>query len=288
MRPDVASRPPSTSQPTFGRFPAPHPERRRRTSELFDQAAAQSIDQLKVELWDAIVVLNLPVARSIAGHYRGRGCELEDLEQAACLALVRAVQRFDVTRGEDFLSYAVPSIRGEIKRYFRDFGWMVRPPRSVQELRPRVMAEAALEAASTGRRPDPELIAERLGTSAAAVRAAMQAEGCFSVVSLDRSARGTGDGTGTMAGTLAGTLECPSEDGFAAAEARAMVAAGLDELSQRDRVAIHLRFVDDLSQSEIGSILGISQTQVSRLLHDALKQMRDYMSEPATSYAQSA
>jgi len=89
------------------------------------------------------VVLNTSMPREIARRYRGRGCDLEDLEQTACVALVSALRRSDPTGGHDFLSYAVPSIRGEVRRYFRDFGWMVRPPRSVQELQPRINAELA-------------------------------------------------------------------------------------------------------------------------------------------------
>lgn len=272
MHADAAQRPRPTVHAPAGRSPRPDTERRRRTGELFEESAHPSSDRRRSELLDAIVVLNVPMARSIAGRYRGRGCELEDLEQTACLALVRTVQRFDVSRGQDFLSYAVPSISGELKRHFRDFGWMVRPPRSVQELQPRVKAEAARQVESTGRPPDVAHIAQRLGTSTVAVRAAMEADGCFSVVSLDRCVRGV-DGT-----TLAGGLAHPTDSGFDAADARIMLAVGLAELSGRHRAVIHLRFVDDLSQSEIADALGISQSRVSRLLHDALGQLRGCMS----------
>ncbi|MEO5665375.1 MAG: sigma-70 family RNA polymerase sigma factor [Nocardioides sp.] len=262
----------------------PESERRRRTRELFEQTTQPSNEWRRSEILDAIVVLNVPMARSIAGRYRQRGCDLEDLEQTAYLALVRAVRRFDTTRCQDFLCFAVPSIRGEVKRYFRDFGWMVRPPRSVQDLQPLVKWEISRYADLTGRAPDADQIAEVLGVPTAAVNAAMQAQGCFSVVSLDR---GVGVGEET---TLAELLVHPdgSDSAFAAAEARAMLAVGLVRLTPRDRAVIHLRFVEELSQSDIATALGVSQPLVSRVLHRALEQLHEFLAEPSTAYSKSA
>lgn len=264
--------------------PRSESERRRRTRELFEQTTQPSNAWRRSEILDAIVVLNVPVARSIAGRYRQRGCELEDLEQTAYLALVRAVRRFDTTRTEDFLCYAVPSIRGEVKRYFRDFGWMVRPPRSVQDLQPLVQSEMSRQTELTGRAPDVDQIAEVLGVPPTEVRAAMQAQGCFSAVSLDR---GMSDDDDT---TLAENLVHPhdSDSDFAAAEARAMLAVGLAGLTPRDRMVIHLRFVEDLSQAEIATALGVTQPRVSRLLQRSLQQLRDVLAGPAAHYPLSA
>lgn len=262
----------------------PESERRRRTRELFEQTTQPSNGWRRSEILDAIVVLNAPVARSIAGRYRQRGCELEDLEQTAYLALVRAVRRFDITRTEDFLCYAVPSIRGEVKRYFRDFGWMVRPPRSVQDLQPLVQSEMSRQTELTGRAPDVDQIAEVLGVPPASVSAAMQAQGCFSVVSLDRGVSVDDDTT------LAEILVHPSDSDsdFAAAEARAMLAVALAGLTPRDRMVIHLRFVEELSQSEIATAIGVTQPRVSRLLQSALEQLRDVLAGPAAHYPLSA
>lgn len=250
-------------------------ERRRCTRELFEQTTQPSNAWRRSEIQDAIVVLNVPVARSIAGRYRQRGCELEDLEQTAYLALVRAVRRFDATRTQDFLCYAVPSIRGEVKRYFRDFGWMVRPPRSVQDLQPLVRSEMSRQTELTGLVPDVDQIAEVLRVPPAAVSAAMQAQGCFSVVSLDRGVAVDDDTT------LAEMLVHPHDSDFDAAEARAMLAVGLAGLTPRDRMVIHLRFVDELSQAEIALALGVTQPRVSRLLRRALEQLRDVVAGPA-------
>lgn len=263
--------------------PAPESERRRRTRELFEQTTRQQDERHRSEILDAIIVLNVPVARSIAGRYRRRGCDLEDLEQTAYLALVRAVRRFDVSRTEDFLCYAVPSIRGEVKRYFRDFGWMVRPPRSVQDLQPLVQSEISRQMELTGQSPDVDQIAEGLGVSATAVSAAMQAQGCFSVISLDRVASADEDST------LAEMLVRPDDESdFTAAEARTVLAAGLAELAPRSRAVIHLRFVEELSQSEIATALGVTQPRVSRLLQRALEQLHELIADPSAPYSMSA
>ena len=112
-------------------------DRRALTAQLLRRASV-SDDATRRRIEEEVIELNLPVAKDIARRYRGRGLDVEDLEQVACLGLVQAVRRFDPSRQIDFLSFAVPTIRGEVRRYFRDRGWMVRPPRSIQEMQARV------------------------------------------------------------------------------------------------------------------------------------------------------
>lgn len=248
----------------------PRDERRRRTRALFDQARAAEEPE-RAELLSDIVVANLPVARSIARRYAGRGISAEDLEQVAYVALVRAVHRFQVDQSEDFLTYAVPTIRGEIKRWFRDHGWMVRPPRHLQELQAsiqQIRAEAAEDL-------DDAALAERIGCTETEVREALAARGCFAPSSLDAPV-GDGDGGLVLGDTLA------SPDGhIEATETRFMLEQALRTLSPRERRIVRLRYVEELSQAEIGEVIGVTQTQVSRIL----KHIRDELRAELTGVA---
>ena len=256
-------------------------ELRRRTQDLFDRATGEAPGDERSETLSEIVVLNVEVARSIARRFRDRGCDLEDLEQTACLALVRAVEHFDAERGHDFLSYAVPSIRGEVMKYFRDLGWMVRPPRSVQELQPLLRAEQRKHLQSTGRELGVEEIAARLGVAPQAVRQAQLAQGCFSPTSLDLP-------IGCEAGSVLGDVVPYNDPGFAAAETRALVRWLLADFSDRDRSVLQMRFVEELTQTEMAEQLTLTQPQVSRLLQQILAQLRELMAEPVPSLPWSA
>ena len=146
-------------------------------------ASRQSQDEEeRAVLREQVVLLNLPVARAIASRYRSKGIMLDDLQQVACLGLVKAVNGFDAGFGKDFLSYAVPTISGEVKRHFRDLGWTVRPPRRVQEL------QARIHAVSTDSQPlaatQPPEIAQRLGVDVSDVIEALTCNG-FNPMSLD-------------------------------------------------------------------------------------------------------
>ncbi|UFN44595.1 sigma-70 family RNA polymerase sigma factor [Nocardioides okcheonensis] len=226
-------------------------------------------DGERKDLADAVVVANLPVARSIAGRFARRGCPLEDLEQAASLALVRAVQRYDPGAGHHFMSYAVPCITGEVKRHFRDRGWMVRPPRPVQELQPLVERELLRHDPDTGRSPGHAEVAARLGVPVAGVRQALLARGCFSPASLDKPVAGHDDVL------VRDTLVSPhAERDYLAAEARAVLEPVLDILDEPERRLLQMRFVDELTQTEIGAALGMSQSHVSRQVNALLKRLR--------------
>ena len=122
----------------------------------------------------------MPVADSVVSRYRARGIATEDLQQVAYLALTKASRRFDPDAGHDFLSFCVPTIRGEVRRYFRDKGWMVRPPRRIQELQQRLTRARTDLTTSLGRPPSPSELAQHLGEDVSAVREAMDGQGCFS------------------------------------------------------------------------------------------------------------
>ena len=132
-----------------------------------------------------LIEAHMALARSIAARYRDRGIDLDDLEQVALLALTKAARRFDPDAGHDFTSYAVPTIRGELRKHFRDSGWMVRPPRRVQELQARIpRAQEELER-RLGRSPRPSEICGPPGEDPDCVVEALTAEGCFTPTSLD-------------------------------------------------------------------------------------------------------
>jgi RNA polymerase sigma-B factor len=232
-------------------------------------------DDARAALINEIVVLNTPVAHRIAFRYRGRGCALEDLEQAACLALVRAAHQYDPHSGHHVLSYVVPCITGEIKRYFRDYGWMVRPPRPVQELQPCVEREQLRIDPRSGRTADDIEIAARLGVTVEAVREAVQVRGCFAPTSLDSPVPGVDDLRGVDR-----LVDSTTSRAFDAAEARAVLAPALAQLTSAENDVLRMWFVEERSQSEIGRHLGISQSHVSRTIRQILARLRHLVDQP--------
>jgi RNA polymerase sigma factor (sigma-70 family) len=155
------------------------------TARLLAQIAETTDEVEQKRLRDEIVVLNMGVARAIASRYRDRGIARDDLLQAAYVGLVKAVQGFDPTFERDFLSYAVPTVTGEVKRYFRDFGWTVRPPRRIQELQAQISRASNELSQSLHRSPKPREVAEFLGIDVDSVIEALAADGCFTPASLD-------------------------------------------------------------------------------------------------------
>ncbi len=245
--------------------PRPVAGRRSETVRLF--AAAQVAAPAERDtLHEQIIRLNMPVARDVARRYRGRGIATDDLEQVAYLGLVKAVRGFEPDRGRDFLSYAVPTVRGELRRHFRDHGWAVRPPRSVQELQPRITAAEADLSQELGRSPRPSEVAARLGVELDRVLDSLAAHGCFAPASLDGSDLDDDEGPGHRLGD--------DDPGFARAEARVALRPLLKGLPSRDRLILEMRFVRGCTQAEIGREVGVTQMQVSRLLSGLLATLR--------------
>jgi RNA polymerase sigma-B factor len=229
-------------------------------------------------LVDRLIETNAGVARSMASRYRNRGIDLDDLEQVALLGLTKAAQRFDPDAGHDFLSYAVPTIRGELRRHFRDAGWMVRPPRRVQDLQSRISrAQDELEA-KLGRSPRPSEVAAHLGEELDDVVEALAADGCFTPTSLDGP---VGDGSSTL-----GDLIGMDDRSVVAAEARVVLAPVLRKLTPRDQQILQLRFVEERTQQEIAEAIGLTQAQVSRVLTRILADLRgDLAARPSEDWA---
>jgi len=255
--------------------------RSEQTAELLRRAAAENGAEARRDLLEQVVLLNMGVARSIARRYHSKGIAAEDLEQVAYVALVRAADKFDLSLDKDFLTYAVPSIRGEIKKHFRDHGWVVRPPRRTQELQPQVVAAGQELTHLLGRSPRPTEIASHLGVDVEEVIEALAMDGCFRPTSLDVP---VGDGGSSVLGDL-----LPGEDtGLRASEARMLLAPALRRLGERDRRILYLRFFEGLTQREIGRELGVTQMQVSRLLTricDTLREQLDAVDHGAEEEA---
>lgn len=243
----------------------PRAARREQTAELL-QHASECEGTRRDELLEQVIVLNIGVAHAIAHRYRNRSVAVEDLEQVACMALVRAAHKFDVSQERDFLTYAVPTISGEIKRHFRDQGWTIRPPRRVQEIQSKVV-NAYHHGEEHGAPPSAAKLAEQLGLEESDVSEALQAEGCFRPVSLDVPI--TEDGRPAVDQLTAG-----EDADERALEARLMLGPAMRKLSPRDRRILYLRFVEDRTQQEIGNELGVTQMQASRLLKRILEQLR--------------
>jgi RNA polymerase sigma-B factor len=210
----------------------------------------------------------LPLARSLARRYERGGESIDDLTQVASLALLKAIDRFDPQRPAAFTSYAVPTIVGELKRYFRDYGWSVRVPRTLQELALRVQRETDRFVAEHGHDPTVGQLATRLDAGVEQILEAREAVGARRAGSLERRSDETD-------GEERPVLELSVNDpGFAAAEDAATLARLTRVLSERDRELLRLRFVDDLTQAEIAAKLGCSQMHVSRMLKNAISRMQ--------------
>ena len=256
----------SSLSPRLTTFPT-REQRSRMTVELLARRAeASSPDEVR-SINAELVEVNRAVAVALARRYRGRGVAFEDLCQTAFEGLTKAVTRFDAELAEDLLSFAVPTIRGELLRHFRDHAWAVRPPRRVQELQQEVTAAAEELRGRLGREPSCSEIADHLGADESAVSEAMRASDCFQPLSLTQP---TGHSTGL---TIADVL-CDEDDWNDMSDARVSLIPAVRKLSERDRRILYLRFFEDMTQAEIGEELGVSQMQVSRLLVRVLGQLR--------------
>jgi len=219
---------------------------------------------------DALVERFLPLARQLARRYQRGGEPLDDLVQVASLGLLKAIDRFDPDRETAFSSFAVPTILGELKRHFRDKGWSVRVPRDLQELAVKVDRVGEQLSRELGRAPTPAEIGESVGASTEQVLEAREASAAYRAVSLDRPRDEEDDESGGIADSVG--IEDP---GFSVAEDAATVERLMRVLSDREREVLRLRFEEDLTQSEIGMRVGVSQMHVSRLIRQSVARLRE-------------
>jgi RNA polymerase sigma-B factor len=221
----------------------------------------------------------LPLARSLARRYE-RGSEpLEDLVQVASVALVKAIDRYDPARGYAFSSFAVPTIAGELKRHFRDQTWTVRPPRGIQEVTLKVEGALARLSQELDRSPTTRELAEAVGVSDEAILEALQARSARGALSLHAPQGEPGDEM-----FLQDTLGADDPD-LERAETRAQLHRLMAGVSPRAREMLRLRFEEDMTQAEIGAVIGISQMQVSRILRQTIATLRETAEAPAGAEA---
>ncbi|WP_333774967.1 SigB/SigF/SigG family RNA polymerase sigma factor [Streptomyces sp. IBSBF 3136] len=260
---------------TLETAPAAEPPARRNhddapdTAVLFARLAELGDGPEREAVRDELVAAWLPMAHRIASRFRDRGESIEDLRQVAALGLVKAVDRFDPSRGA-FESYAVPTITGEVKRHFRDRMWALRVPRRVQELRNRVrVARRELTQNPGAPEPTPADIATHTGLTEEEVRAGMEALESFSTLSLDAELSAGDEGY-----CLADTLGA-ADAAYDVVVDREAAKEGLRRLPERERAILYLRFFEGMTQSRIADRFGISQMHVSRLISRSCARVRD-------------
>ena len=248
-------------------YPSGHTDRAARTRE--DRRLLERYHRHgDVAAREALVERFLPLARQLARRYQRGGEPLDDLVQVASLGLLKAIDRFEPDRPTAFSSFAVPTILGELKRHFRDRGWSVRVPRDLQEMTVRVERTSEDLGRQLGRAPTPAEIGEHIGITTEQVLEAREAAGAYRAVSLDRP-RDEEEEDGAVADWMG--IEDP---GFGLAEDAATVERLMLVLSDREREVLRLRFGEDLTQSEIGTRVGVSQMHVSRLIRQAIARLR--------------
>jgi len=227
------------------------------------------------EARDRALVELMPLVRALAMRYSGRGEPLEDLVQVGAVGLIKAVDRFDVDRGVEFSSYAVPTIVGEIRRHFRDKAWAMHVPRRLKELSVRLSRVLDELTTELGRSPTIAELAQATGADEEEVIDALDSAHAYSTRSLHAPFDEGGDET--LADKL-GTEEA----GYEEVDDGSLVASGLDALDERERRIVELRFFEEMTQSQIAAEIGVSQMHVSRLLRHALTVMRGRIEEVST------
>jgi RNA polymerase sigma-B factor len=212
----------------------------------------------------------MSLVRSLARRYSYRGEQLEDLVQIGAIGLIKAIDRFDLERGVELTTYATPNIIGEIKRHFRDKGWSVRVPRGLQELNVQLSRLIEQLTVQLGRSPTIPELAKAAGSEEEQVLEALESGRAYSSLSL--STGGSQDD-----GEELDPLESigSEEHQYEVSEDRAVLAPGFKVLDERERMILHLRFFEGLTQSQIAQQVGISQMHVSRLIRRSLEKIRE-------------
>ena len=219
---------------------------------------------------DQLIELHLPLVRALARRYAGRSEQLEDLVQVGSIGLIKAVDRFQLDRGVELTTYAIPTIIGEIKRHFRDKGWAIHVPRRLKELSLRLTQLVEALSGELGRSPTVAELAKAAGADEEEVIEALEIGQAYSALSLSTAPGGDDDSDLDPLGSIG-----EPEPGFETSEDRALLQPGFRALDPRERKIMHLRFFAGLTQSEIAAEVGISQMHVSRLIRRSLEKMRE-------------
>jgi RNA polymerase sigma-B factor len=243
---------------------------RGRARELFEQLATlPEGGEERKRIRGELVELHLPLVEYLARRFRNRGEWLDDLTQVATIGLIKSIDRFDLSRGVEFSTYATPTIVGEIKRHFRDKGWAVRVPRRLQELKLALTKAISDLAQRLGRAPTVAELAAHLQMSEEEVLEGLESANAYSTVSLD--APDSGDEDAPAVAESLGMLD----DALEGVEYRESLKPLLERLPPREKKILMLRFFGNMTQSQIATELGISQMHVSRLLARTLTQLRE-------------
>jgi RNA polymerase sigma-B factor len=242
---------------------------------LHEHAALAAGEPRRAALRDRLITGYLPVAQHLARRFVHRGVPLEDLVQVATVGLINAVDRFDPAFGREFLAYAIPTIQGELRRYFRDHSWSMRVPRRLKDLHVSINRVTEELAQGLGRAPRPSEIASRLGIGLDEVLEGLEATASYASQSLDEVLT-EGEDKATLANLL-GTYDT----GLELVEIHQTLGPLLETLPVRERTILVLRFFENMTQSRIAAQLGISQMHVSRLLTQTLATLRERVLDPA-------
>ena len=236
-----------------------------RTRELFSLYKDKGDEAAR----DELIMSHLNLVRFLASKFKNRGEPLDDLIQVGTIGLIKAIDRFDPSRGLEFTTYATPTILGEIKRHFRDKGWSIRVPRRLQELSAKVNQATDELTKELQRSPSTEEVAAKLGVSVDEVLEAMESSGAYSSVPLEAGSSDEEDGPAII------DHYASVDENLAASDDRMVIEDTIRDFSPREREVIRMRFVEGLTQVEIAKRLGVSQVQVSRLLRRTLKKVQD-------------
>ena len=237
-----------------------------KTHELFRRYKEEG----DVEAREKLVMSHMNLVRFLANKFKNRGEPLDDLIQVGYLGRLKAIDRFDPSRGLEFTTYATPTIMGEIKRHFRDKGWSVRVPRRLQELSAKVNQATDVLTTELQRSPKIEEIAEYLDASVDEVLEAMESSSAYSSVPLEGTGNNDNDDAPSVLDRYA-----TEDSALNFTDDRLIIEEALKGFSPREREVIDLRFLQGMTQIEIAEQLGISQVQVSRLLRRTLKKIQD-------------
>lgn len=262
--------------------PAPASARTRRTrdeAQAFHRYQATGDTAIR----DELIERALPLAHQVARRYHRSGEPFDDLLQVARLGLCKAVERFDPARGVAFSTYAVPTMVGEIKRHFRDTGWAIHVPRSLQERVLKVEQASKALSSRLGRAPTVDEIAEATGMDLELALEALEAASAYEARSLDAPAPADDQEGRSYGDTIGG-----ADDGYELVDDRGAVAVAMRTLPVRERRILHMRFMQDMTQSEIAERIGVSQMQVSRLLRRSLNKLREHADQPPAPASRAA
>jgi RNA polymerase sigma-B factor len=250
-------------------------EQDRQGLELIAAMAACPVsDPSRRRLRDRAIEAWLPMAWRLARRYAGRGESLEDLVQVATVGLIKAVDRYEVERGEGFLGYAIPTILGEIRRHFRDRGWAIRVPRRLQEMRMAINEANTALTHTLGRSPTVAEVANHLQVSEEDVLEGLEGAAAYRATSLSTP-------IGAQGSAELGDMLGADEHGYALTELHLALEPALARLSERERRIVAMRFYGNQTQTQIAEQIGVSQMQVSRLLTAALGKLRTHLGPDA-------